>query len=96
VLKTNGVISSYSSGAADSAPRFPFSPVMRQGLTMHFVLVYVMPREAHWAAAREVNAALEAGRYRPNIARVCRLDQVAEAHEAQDSGATVGKILIAP
>ncbi len=96
VLKPNGVISSYSSGAADSTPRFPFGPVMRQGLTMHFVLVYVMPREAHWAAAREVNAALEAGRYRPHIARVCRLDQVAEAHDAQESGTAVGKILIAP
>jgi NADPH2:quinone reductase len=95
VLKPNGIISTYSSGAPDSTPRFLFSPVMRQGLTMHFVLVYVMPREAHWAAAREVNAALEAGRYRPHVARVFALDEVVAAHEAQESGGTVGKILIA-
>lgn len=95
VLKFNGVISTYSSGMPDSTPRFLFSPVMRQGLTMHFVLVYVMPREAHWAAAREVNAALESGCYRPRIARVFRLDETVAAHEALESGNTVGKILIA-
>ena len=94
VLKPNGVISTYASGTPDSTPRFPFSPVMRQGLTMHFVLVYVMPREAHWAATREVNAALEAGSYRPQVARVFRLDEAVAAHEALESGNTVGKILI--
>jgi len=94
VLKANGVISTYSSGAPDSAPRLPFSPIMRQGVTVHLVLVYVMPREAHWAAARDLNAALEAGRYRPHVARVFKLDQAAEAHDAQESGGTVGKILL--
>jgi NADPH:quinone reductase len=95
VLKPNGVISTYSSGPPDSAPRIPFTPVMRQHLTVHFVLVYSMPREAHQAAARDVNAALEAGRYRPHVARVLPLDRAVEAHEAQESGATVGKILVA-
>jgi NADPH:quinone reductase len=95
VLKPNGVISSYSSGARESNPRIPFLAVMRQHLTIHFVLVYTMPREAHWAAAREVNAALESGRYHPHIARTFRLDQIAEAHDAQDTGQTVGKLLIA-
>jgi NADPH2:quinone reductase len=94
VLKANGVISTYSSGPPDSAPRIPFTAVMRQGITVHFVLVYVMPREAHWSAARDLNAALEAGRYRPHIARVFGLDQTATAHEAQESGTTVGKLLV--
>ena len=95
VLKPNGVISTYSSGPADSAPRIPFMPAMRACLTVHFVLVYVMPREAHWAAARDTNAIIEAGRYRPHVAHVYKLEQTAEAHEAQDSGSTVGKLLIA-
>lgn len=94
LLKPNGVISTYSSGARDSAPRIPFTHVMRQGLTVHFVLVYVMPREAHWAAARDTNAAIESGRYRPHLAKIYRPEQAAEAHDAQDSGVTVGKILI--
>jgi len=31
VLKANGVISTYSSGPPESAPRIPFTAVMRQG-----------------------------------------------------------------
>jgi NADPH2:quinone reductase len=95
VLKANGVVSTYSSGAPGSTPRIPFTPVMRQGLTVHFVLVYTMPREAHWAAARDVNAVLEAGRYRPHVARTFPLEKTADAHDAQETGATVGKLLIA-
>jgi len=94
VLKANGVISTYSSGPFDSAPRIPFGPVMRQGITVHFILVYVMSREAHAAAARDLNAALEAGRYRPHVARVFALAETAAAHEAQESGAAVGKLLV--
>jgi NADPH:quinone reductase len=94
VLKPNGVIATYSSGPPDSTPRIPFSAIMRQGITVHFILVYVMPREAHQAAARDLNAALEAGRYRPHVARAYGLGETAAAHEAQESGATVGKLLV--
>jgi NADPH:quinone reductase len=95
VLKPNGVISTYSSGPPESAPRIPFTSIMRQGITVHFILVYVMPREAHQLAARDLNAALGSERYRPRVARVFRLDETAAAHEAQESGATVGKLLVA-
>jgi NADPH2:quinone reductase len=94
VLKANGVISTYSSGPPDSAPRIPFTAIMRQGISVHFILVYVMPREAHQLAARDLNAAVEAGRYRPHVARIFKLDETAKAHEAQESGGTVGKLLI--
>jgi NADPH2:quinone reductase len=94
VLKANGVISTYSSGPPDSAPRIPFTAIMRQGISVHFILVYVMPREAHQLAARDLNAAIEAGRYRPHVARIFKLDETAKAHEAQESGGTVGKLLI--
>jgi len=94
VLKANGVISTYSSGPPESAPRIPFTAIMRQGISVHFILVYVMPREAHQSAARDLNAAIEAGRYRPRVARIFKLDETAEAHEAQESGGTVGKLLI--
>jgi NADPH2:quinone reductase len=94
MLKTNGVISTYSSGTPDSAPRIPFTAIMRQGITMHFILVYLMPREAHQLAARDLNAAIETGRYRPHVAGIYELDETAKAHEAQESGGTVGKLLI--
>jgi NADPH2:quinone reductase len=95
VLRPNGVIATFSSGAADSAPRIPFSQIMAQGLTMHFVLVYVMPREAHLAAARDITACLAADRYRPHIAQRFRLEDIALAHEAQESGKVVGKLVLA-
>ena len=94
VLKANGVISTYSSGPPDSTPRIPFTAIMRQGISVHFILVYVMPREAHRLAARELNAALEAGRYRPHVAGIFKLDETAKAHESQESGGTVGKLLV--
>lgn len=94
VLRTNGVIAAYASGAADSTPRIPFSPVMAQGLTMHFVLVYVMPAEAHHAAARDITACLTADRYRPHIAQRFRLEDIALAHEAQESGKAIGKLIV--
>ena len=94
VLKANGVISTYSSGPPDSAPRIPFTAIMRQGISVHFILVYVMPREAHQLAARDLNAALEAGRYRPHVAGIFKLDETAKAHESQESGGTVGKLLV--
>ena len=94
-LKANAVIATYSSGPPDSAPRIPFTAMMRQGISVHFILVYVMPREAHRAAARDLNAAIEAGRYRPHVAGIFKLDETAKAHQAQESGGTVGKLLIA-
>jgi len=94
VLKANGVISTYSSGPPESAPRIPFTAMMRQGISVHFILVYVMPREAHWAAARDLNAAIDTGCYRPHVAGLFKLDETAKAHEAQESGGTVGKLLI--
>ena len=93
-LKANGVISTYSSGPPDSAPRIPFTAIMRQGISVHFILVYVMPREAHWAAARDLNTAIEAGRYRPHVAGLFKLHETAKAHQEQENGGTVGKLLI--
>ncbi len=94
VLKPNGVIASYSSGPFDSAPRIPFSPVMQRGITMHFVGVYVMPREAHRHAARDVSAVLQARRYAPHIGRRLPFQKIVDAHEAQERGGVIGKILV--
>ena len=48
----------------------PFSCPWRlifQGITVNFVLVYVMPEEARAAAIHDVNAAIETGALRPFI-----------------------------
>ena len=53
-----------------------------------------MPEQAHQEAVRDITTALAAGAYRPLIASRSPLDQIAVAHDAQDSGAVVGKILL--
>ena len=94
VLRPNGVIATYASGGPESAPAIPFRQLMWRGITIQFVLVYIMPPEAHAAAARDAVAALEGGRYRPHVGRRYPLDDVAEDHRMQESGAVVGKILV--
>jgi len=42
VLKPNGVISTYSFGSARQRAAHSVTAVMRQGITVHFILVYVM------------------------------------------------------
>jgi NADPH2:quinone reductase len=92
MLKTGGVISTYS--AATAAIPVPFFTHLIGSHTVHFVLVYTMGEQAHREAIRDVTACLEQGRYRTHVGARFPLDQIAAAHEAQDSGKVVGKILI--
>ncbi|MDH5206509.1 MAG: NADPH:quinone reductase [Hylemonella sp.] len=95
VLKTGGVISTYSSDAVHD-PAIPIWAMMYKHLTVHFVLVYAMPREAHDEAARYINEALQDGCFKHQIHQryAFTLDQVVAAHEATESMSHVGKVLI--
>jgi NADPH2:quinone reductase len=92
-LKTGGVISAYFSSPLEG-PQFPALPLMWNCISVHFILVYTMSPQAHLDAIRDVTACLEAGRYRTQVGARFPLERAAEAHEAQDSGQVVGKILI--
>lgn len=94
VLKVGGVIATYATGSADAAPSIPFYRLIFQGITVNFVLVYVMSEEAHMAASRDINAAIEGGALRPFIGRRFTLSELAAAHDAQDSSQVVGNIVI--
>jgi NADPH2:quinone reductase len=97
VLKPNGVIATYASGEDPRArPAIPFFPLMLNGITVHFVLEYVMPAEAKAAAVRDITSALKAGALRHNVARRFPLTaaDVAAAHDLQDSGTLIGKVVI--
>lgn len=94
VLKPNSVIATYASGNADDEPALPFYPLMLNGVTIRLVLVYVMPIAAKQMATRDITAALEVGALHHNIARRFSLNEVAAAHEAQDSGQTIGKAIV--
>lgn len=93
-LAPNGVVSAYAADSADVELRVPFMPALRGGVVLRWVFVYTMPKQAHQDAARDITTALAAGAYRPLIASRSPLDQIAVAHDAQDSGAVVGKLLL--
>jgi NADPH2:quinone reductase len=93
MLAVGGAIATYSSGPVPQVP-IPFFGLMRASQTVHFVLVYTMGDHAHDIAIRDVTACLAAGRYKTYVGARFPLAQAAEAHEAQDSGAVVGKILV--
>jgi NADPH2:quinone reductase len=94
LLRPGGVISTYAAGAYDIEARFPFYPAMFKGITMHFVLEYIMPEPAHVQAVQEVTAALRDRALRPQIARRFPLEQIADAHEAVEQGKLVGKAVV--
>jgi NADPH2:quinone reductase len=93
MLATGGSIATYSAGPVLQPP-IPFFTLMRNSHSVHFVLVYTMGDHAHDVAIRDVTACLEAGRYRTHAGARFALADAAAAHEAQDSGKIVGKILV--
>jgi NADPH:quinone reductase len=93
MLKPGGVISAYMTSPL-AAPQFPFIPLMVNCITVHYVLVYTMSQQAHIEGIRDTTAILEAGAYRTHVGARFPLERLAEAHEAQDSGKVIGKILV--
>ena len=94
VLKTNGVIASYASDQTP-VPALPFWQLLRLNATVRYVLVYAMSREAHARAIAAVTDGLANRTLKHNIAARFALDRIVDAHEALESGKTVGKIIIA-
>ena len=93
VLAPNGVIAAYASDD-EREPRVPFYPLLMLDATARFVLVYVMPKAAHEAAAEDITRLLEAGQLRHAIARRFSLDEIVAAHEAMEEGHMSGKALV--
>ncbi len=93
-IATDGVIAAYAADDANAVLRFPFRSTLFKGAVIRFVLVYQMSVQAHLDAVRDINAALAAGVYRPVIGLRLSLDDIAKAHDAQDSGDIIGKIVI--
>jgi len=94
VLKTNGVIATYSSDA-DPTPTIPFGPLLGKDATIRFVLVYIMGEAAHQAAIADITTALEVELLHPVAVQRFSLEDIAAAHEAVETGHTAGKVLIA-
>lgn len=95
LLKPGGVIASYASDAV-LEPAIAFRALLVKNLTLHFVLVYAMSRQAHDEAAAFISNALQAGQFKHQVyARFgFSLSEVVAAHEATESMSHVGKVLI--
>lgn len=95
-LALDGAVCAYATDDPTTVIPIPFVPVMQRGFNFRFMLVYTMSEEAHRQAVRDVTACLTAGAYRPAIGMHLPLERIIEAHEAQDSGKVIGKILLDP
>ena len=93
-LAPSGVVSAYATEEPSAVLSIPFLRAMFSGFVFRYVFVYSMPEEARREAIKDVNACLRAGAYHPAIGLRLPLERLAEAHEAQESGRVVGKILI--
>nr|WP_246513620.1 NADPH:quinone reductase [Azospirillum picis] len=93
-LARDGVVAAYSTEDPQATLSIPFLPALRGGFAFRFVYVYTMPEAALRQAAEEISACVASGAYSPAIAMKLPLDRIAEAHEAQESGKAIGKILI--
>lgn len=94
VIRPNGVITTYSSGEPDEQPSLPSLLLLMNAVTIRFVLVYIMPEEYKKSAIQDITKALEAGALHHNIARRFSLTEVDTAHDLQDSGQAIGKVII--
>jgi NADPH:quinone reductase len=90
VVAPNAVISSYANG---KPKEFPARAFMTKNTTVHFVLVYTMPKGALRQAIDDVSSALQEGVLSEMPAHHFPLEQIADAHDAVENGA-VGKVFV--
>ena len=92
-LAVNGSIAAYS---APSKPRFEldYYAFAAKAACLRFVQVYLLTPSERRQAIEGVTGLLEQGALPIRIARRFTLDQIVEAHEAQEAGEAVGNIII--
>jgi NADPH:quinone reductase len=92
-LKRNGTLATYASDS-DVTPQIPVYSLIYKNLTVHYVLVYAMDKAAHKLAAEDITTCLKAGVLRHVIAGRFALDEIAAAHEMQESGRAIGNLVL--
>jgi NADPH2:quinone reductase len=89
VLGEGGVISAYGSPGRFT-PAFPMLPLLFKRGRVHLINGFARDDRA----LEDIGRALIEGALRPQIWARYRLEDIAEAHEAQDAGRPVGKIVL--
>lgn len=93
LIARNGVIATYESGNAPTV-EIPFYELLYKNAALRTVLVYAMSDEAHEAAARDIDQAIQDDALQYLIAARYPLSETAAAHDAVDSGQFIGKVVI--
>jgi NADPH2:quinone reductase len=93
VIARNGTIVAYGSDSEPN-PRIPFYVFMQKDVLFRMAILYEVPQALRERAAAALIGLLEKGALKHQIAARFPLDRIAEAHEMQESGSTIGKILI--
>ncbi len=94
VLKPGGSIAIYAQDKADSALDAALIALLRKAAAIQFIYVPAMPLRAKLDALSDIGAALGRGALKPHIGAVMTLDEIAAAHEMQDSGTLIGKLVL--
>lgn len=95
-LAGGGIISAYAVGAAADQLSLPLLKAMIAGCLLRFVYIYTVPAAAKSAAVSAITQCLEDGAYTPTIGMQVPLDAIVDAHEAQETGRMIGKIIVKP
>ncbi len=93
MIKTNGQISSYSSTRVPE-PVFPYYPLAYKGVSLRLVQGFNLPAPARAAAQADIARWCDAGALQHTIAATYPLEQIALAHEAVESGQTIGNVVL--
>jgi NADPH2:quinone reductase len=92
VLKPEGTVAIYGGSAAE--PTIPFQFLLQNSITLRFFLVYLMPEDLRQRATADLTRMLERGELIHNVAQTFDLVDIAAAHEAVESGKTMGNVVV--
>jgi len=92
LLAPEGRIVVYGSGASDVS--IPFVPAIVKNARMSFFIVYNLSAADRAAAVQRLHGWLETGALQHTIALRLPLDQIAQAHEAVESGRVIGNVVL--
>lgn len=85
IIKTRGKIVTFGS-ARQMRPELPFYPLMFKGVTIEFVLVYLLEKEERKSLAELINHALTDGKLSVPIHSKFKLSEITKAHEQVENG----------
>ena len=92
VLRPKGMVVIYGTGAAEAA--IPSYFCLTNSITLQYFLVYELGPAERTAAIAAIRHGLDGNRLTHNIALTLDLDRIAQAHEAVESGRTIGNVVL--